>query len=178
MNRFALWCCIAFISMGASARLEKSAGAQPRKPAPCVAPEYHQFDFWVGDWDAFDRDNPHTVIARNHVSRILDGCVLLEDFAQNDGLHGQSFNVYDATRGLWHQSWVTNRGELLIIEGQLHEGEIVLSGKDHTSDGKERQVRATWKPETGGVRETATTSTDGGKTWQPWFDITFRPHKP
>jgi len=24
----------------------------------CTAPEYHQFDFWLGDWDAFDADNP------------------------------------------------------------------------------------------------------------------------
>jgi hypothetical protein len=31
---------------------------------------------------------------------------------------------------------------------------------------------------TGGVRETAVTSTDGGTTWQPWFDLVFRPHKP
>jgi hypothetical protein len=25
-----------------------------------AAPEYRQFDFWVGDWDAFDFDNPST----------------------------------------------------------------------------------------------------------------------
>jgi hypothetical protein len=28
------------------------------------------------------------------------------------------------------------------------------------------------------VRETATRSKDGGKTWEPLFDIVFRPHKP
>jgi ketosteroid isomerase-like protein len=28
----------------------------------------------------------------------------------------------------------------------------------------------------GGVRETAVTSTDGGKSWKPWFDLVFRPH--
>jgi hypothetical protein len=27
------------------------------------------------------------------------------------------------------------------------------------------------------VREVAETSSDGGKTWQPYFDIHFRPHK-
>lgn len=100
MNRLALWCKIAIVSIGAFAGLERSAVAQPPKPAPCAAPEYHQFDFWVGDSDAFALDKPNTVIARNHVSRILDGCVLLEDYAQNDGHHGQSFNIYDATRGL------------------------------------------------------------------------------
>jgi DICT domain-containing protein len=54
---------------------------------------------------------------------------------------------------------------------------MVLSGADRTDDGKERRVRGIWKPEDGGVRETAVTSTDGGKTWKPWFDLVFRPHK-
>jgi hypothetical protein len=29
----------------------------------------------------------------------------------------------------------------------------------------------------GVVRETAVTSTDGGKTWQQWFDLVFRQRK-
>jgi hypothetical protein len=33
---------------------------------------------------------------------------------------------------------------------------------------------ATWAPEAGGVRETAERSSDGGKTWRPWFDLSFR----
>lgn len=152
--------------------------AQSAKTTPCVAPEHHKFDFWVGDWDTFDIDKPNDVIARNHVSQILDGCVLLEDYNQNDGHHGESFTIYDASRGVWHQSWVTNRGELLIAEGKFHDDELVLSGTDQTQDGKGRQVRVTWKPVNGGVRETSVTSIDGGKTWQQWFDITFRPHKP
>lgn len=35
--------------------------------------------------------------------------------------------------------------------------------------------RGVWKPEKGGVRESAVTSADGGKTWEPWFDLMFRP---
>ncbi len=90
---------------------------------------------------------------------------------------GQSFSIYDATRKVWHQSWVTNRGELLVIEGGIRAGEMVLSGVDRTKDGKSRRVRGTWKPVEGGVRETALRSTDGGKTWNLWFDLVFRPHK-
>jgi hypothetical protein len=48
---------------------------------------------------------------------------------------------------------------------------MVLSGEDRT---KHAQVRGEWKPENGNVRETAVTSTDGGKTWKPWFDLVFR----
>ena len=49
---------------------------------------------------------------------------------------------------------------------------MVLTGVDHAKGG--RLVRGTWKPENGGVRETAVTSTDGGRTWKPWFDLVFR----
>ena len=142
----------------------------------CTAPEYHQFDFWLGDWDAFDADNPAKPVARARITRILDGCVLLEDYEDTNGHHGQSFSVYDASRKAWHQSWVTNRGELLVIEGRFQAGEMLLNGSD-LKNGSERGVRGVWKPVAGGVSETAVTSTDGGKTWQPWFDLVFRLHK-
>jgi DICT domain-containing protein len=112
------------------------------------------------------------------VERILNGCVLREDYAGADGYKGQSFSIFDASRQVWHQSWVTNHGQLLTIEGTLQAGDMLLSGVDHTSDGKERHVRGVWKPVAGGVREIATRSTDGELTWQPWFDLLFRPHQP
>ena len=146
--------------------------------APCAAPEYSEFDFWLGDWDAFDVDNPGVKIARTRVDRILNGCVLGEVYEGTDGHEGQSFSIYDMSRKVWHQSWVTNRGELLVIEGKIQAGEMVLSGVDHPVGVQERHVRGTWKPVGGGVREVAIISTDGGKGWKPWFDLMFRPHKP
>jgi hypothetical protein len=145
--------------------------AESSTSASCAAPVYRQFDFWIGNWDAFDVGNPIKV-AHAQVDRILDGCVLREDYQGADGHKGQSFTIYDAARKVWHQSWVTNRGELLMIEGQNEAGEIVLTGVDHA---KGVIVRGVWKPENGGVRETAVTSSDGGKTWKPWFDLVFRP---
>lgn len=163
-----------------------SSSATPAQPPSCSTPEYRQFDFWIGDWDAFDIDNPTTAVARTRVDRILDGCVLLEDYQGANGSHGESFSIYDASRKLWHQSWVTNRGKLLIIEGTLQADAMVLSGVDRAAGRsagalsvaqKDAQVRGTWKQVTGGVRETAFTSNDGGKTWDLWFDLVFRPHK-
>ena len=152
------------------------SAAAPQSPS-CSAPEYHQFDFWLGDWDAFDFGGT-TKVARLRVDSILDGCVLLENYEGADGHKGQSFSIYDASRKVWHQTWVTNRGELLMIEGAKQGDAMILSGSDRTKDGAERHVRGVWKPENGGVRETAVRSTDGGKTWTPWFDIIFQPHKP
>lgn len=149
---------------------------EPREHTSCSAPEYRQFDFWVGDWDAFDPGGT-TPVARLRVDRLLDDCVLRERYDGSDGHQGQSFSIYDISRKVWHQSWVTNRGELLVIEGTLQSGEMILTGADRTKDGRDRQVRGVWKPEAGGVRETAVTSIDGGKTWKQWFDLEFRPHK-
>ena len=159
------------IAITANAR----AAAQTSKAGACSAAEYRQFDFFAGDWDGFDLDKPEVRVAHNRVSWILDGCALLEDYQGTDGSHGESFTIYDASRKVWHQTWVTNRGVLLVIEGGMQGDEMVLSGADRTADGKDRLVRGVWKAVAGGVRETAVRSTDGGKTWVPWFDMIFRP---
>lgn len=64
-----------------------------------------------------------------------------------------------------------------MVEGKIQAGAMVLDGVDRTPDARERHVRGTWKPVEGGVRETAVTSTDGGKTWKPWFDLVFHSHQ-
>jgi hypothetical protein len=140
--------------------------------------EHRQFDFWVGDWDSYDAGDDRTPSARVRVDPILDGCALREVYEGSNGLVGESFSIYDASRKVWHQSWVTNRGELLVIEGRFQDGRMTLEGANVGSDGKPTTVRGVWKPENGRVREWAERSADGGKTWTQWFDIVFRPHKP
>jgi hypothetical protein len=151
------------------------AVAENAKQPACNSAEVHQFDFWVGDWDVSEAESS-TQVARVKVERILDGCVLHEIYDDTSGLKGESFSIYDSTTKRWHQTWVTNKGQLLIVEGNLSRGVMALNGADQTATGR-RLVRAVWKPIDGTVRETAVRSTDGGKTWTPWFDLVFRPHK-
>jgi len=156
--------------------LALAGDAASAKPSPCSASEFRQLDFWAGDWDVFDVANPATQVARVKVDHILDGCVLREDYQDNEGHKGQSFSIYDAALKAWHQSWVTNRGQILLLNGGLDGNQIVLNATEHTLDGENKLIRGTWKPVEGGVRETAVTSLDEGKTWKPWFDLMFRPH--
>jgi hypothetical protein len=181
MKQAAWWPKISFIfilalfaTIGGNTAAHTST-QQFAKPTFCSGPEYRQFDFWLGDWDAFEAGKT-AVVARTRVDRILDGCVLRENYESANGLKGQSLSLYDASRGIWHQSWATNKGQLLTIEGRLEDGAMVLAGAERSADGAERLVRGTWKPISGGVRETAVTSLDAGKTWQPWFNLVFRPH--
>lgn len=150
------------------------AAGEPQKTATCLGPEYRQFDFWVGDWDVFESDGV-TKTAHVKVERILNGCVLEERYEDANGLNGRSLTIYDARRNLWHQTWVTNRGRLLIISGKKQGEQMVLSGAYRNDNDSEIQVQGTWKPVSGGVRETAVTSADGGASWKQWFDLIFRP---
>jgi hypothetical protein len=135
----------------------------------CAARELHQFDFWLGDWDVFEAGagakSAHVV-----VDRILDGCVIREQYEDPTGERGQSLSSYYAPEKRWQQTWVTDQGALLVIHGQWDGAQMVFDGADPT-----RLVHATWKPVKEGVRETAEISTDHGKTWKPWFDLIFRP---
>ena len=144
-------------------------------PAPtCTRPEYHQFDFFLGDWDVYDV-GASTVKAHNAVTRMLAGCAVREVYRRADGYAGESFSMYDAPRGRWHQSWVTNRGELLLLDGGLKDGTMVLTGSEAAANGAASLIRGVWLPEDdGSVRETAKRSTDGGKSWTPEFDIVMR----
>jgi ketosteroid isomerase-like protein len=154
-----------------------AAHAQGPNGQPCAAPEYRQFDFWLGDWDVYDIGSAKSN-ARVRVDSILDGCVLREHYEDGTGMVGESFTIFDSGRKTWHQTWVTNRGRLLTIEGGSLNGSIVLSGAYYLDNAKEVRVRGTWTPVADGVRESALTSADGGKTWKPWFDLLFRRREP
>ncbi|MCC7180940.1 MAG: hypothetical protein IT177_21345 [Acidobacteria bacterium] len=91
----------------------QAAGSPAPTPPPrpdCSAVEHRQFDFWVGDWDVVPNGappKPGQRPARNTVTKIENGCVLLEQWNAVTNT-GQSFNIYDRSRGQWHQTWVDN----------------------------------------------------------------------
>jgi hypothetical protein len=143
---------------------------------PCADNADHQFDFWIGNWDIVEVEHPSAIVAHARIEAILKGCVLHEIFEGVDGHGGESFSIYDATRRIWHQSWVTDHGQLLTIEGEWRNGAICLQGADHLPDGTPRLVRGQWRAQDSGVREVAARSSDAGVTWVPWFDLLFRPH--
>jgi ketosteroid isomerase-like protein len=164
---------ILFLALTLLPLIEAAENSSDRGTPQCSSPEHHQFDFWAGDWDVYDRDNPKVRSAHVRVDRILGGCVLHETYEDPTGHHGESFSIYDAARKVWHQTWVTNRGELLVIEGKFESGAMNLNGTDYA---KNVEVRGTWKQEDGGVRETAYYVSDAGRTRKLWFDLMFRPH--
>ena len=137
---------------------------------PCAAPEHSQFDFWLGDWIV--RDAAGKELGRNRIQKSNDGCVLHERWKSARTRHrGESFNVYDAPRKVWHQTWVDNDGLLLTIEGRLKYGAMVLEGDRPGRKGGSERHRITWTPRKDGtVRQHWQVSTDGGRKWTDSFD--------
>jgi hypothetical protein len=147
-------------------------GSTRSSPLGCAGEGFHQFDFWIGRWDVFDFGGSARV-ATATITSVEDGCGLKEQYRGAEGGGGESLTMYDAKTNLWRQAWVSNRGQIVIIEGGLHDGSIVLSGPEY-GGAAGRWVRGSWTAAGGTVRETAERSDDAGRTWRPWFDIVFR----
>lgn len=172
--------CIALAALGVVFITPSDAGpSTPATGSPnCAAAGYHELDFWIGDWDTFET-NTHggPLIARARVEPIAQGCAIHELYEQTDGLIGDSILSYDPVRKQWQQTWVTNRGSLMVLWGNFADGALVLEGDAHLRDGTTVRQRITWKTQDDGVRESAVMSRDGGKTWAPAFDVLFLRHK-
>ena len=140
------------------------------KPPSCIASANRQFDFWLGEWDV--RDPSGKLLGQNRITSLHKGCVLSENYRAGE-FSGSSLNVYDADRARWHQTWVDSSGGLLVIEGGLVDGRMVLAGEtvDPEKPGGKVDNRITWQPLADGrVRQLWETSTDKGRTWTTAFD--------
>jgi hypothetical protein len=165
------------LASAAMLSLANFAHAASDAPQPgCSAPGYRLFDFWVGDWDAYDAEDTTTPAARAHVDLVAAGCAVHELYEQSDGLIGDSILSFDAVRQQWQQTWVTNFGALMVLRGQFNGRTVLLEGEMHFRNGKTALQRITWKPDGSGVRESSEESRDDGKTWSPGFDVIFRKH--
>ncbi len=140
---------------------------------PCAAPEHRQFDFWIGEWSVTLPTGK--AAGRNRISQILGGCALREEWTGARGTHGTSLNAWDAASKRWRQTWVDESGTVLLLEGGLSGGRMVLQGDLPADGGRLAKQRITWTPQSGGaVRQHWESSADGGKTWKTEFDGTYR----
>ncbi len=148
-----------------------ASGQDETPPPPCSADEYQQWDFWVGDWDVTNYADGAPA-GHNTIEKVFNGCALHESWSSASGnFSGSSYNTYDVRRKVWHQTWVDTAGQLLLLEGGIVEGNMVLSQKGKDREGKPIIQRITWTPlDTGQVRQHWQYTRDGGETWEDAFD--------
>lgn len=144
-------------------------------PEPCSAPEYKQFDFWLGAWDVSPSPGqPHAGMkeATSNENKILGGCVLIENYEEKEGFSGKSLNFYDGHLKKWRQLWTDSAGNMSEFSGEFKDGAMRFEGESHTAGGKKvfRRMILTPGPDT--VRQYSEVSADG-KSWKFLYDLTY-----
>jgi hypothetical protein len=136
-----------------------------------IQPE-NQFDFWLGEWEACWNENER---GTNHVTRILDGKIIQEDFngAPASELHGLSFSAYDPERKLWCQTWVDNSGGYLDFTGLFQDGQMVLSRNAIVRGEKCKQRMVWYNIEPDRFDWNWERSDDEGLTWRVLWQIKY-----
>jgi hypothetical protein len=146
-----------------------SAGTAVPAHAPTFdAPDYHSFDFWLGEWQV--RTSDGKLAGQNRIERKYGGCVLHEHYTTSRGYSGESLNIYDATRNVWHQTWVDSIGTLLLLDGGLRDGKMVLEGRTTQADARPVKHRITWSANADGSVRQLWESTDAEDRWVVAFD--------
>lgn len=142
--------------------------SQAAPPAPCTSAEHRRFDFWLGEWQVRRPDG--TLAGINRITQEYGGCVIHERYATGRGYSGESLNVYDPVRKVWHQTWVDDTGLLLTLEGNWDGKSMVLEGLAPDAEGKQIRQRITWTPNADGSVRQFWESADEKGAWKVVFD--------
>lgn len=156
------------VSLHDDARFKELQAKAQAIARPCDQVAYRQFDFWVGEWEVKAGGQ---LAGASSVQRILDGCVIFENWTGAGGGSGKSFNFFNSTLGKWQQTWVSNTGNVLELYGEFKDGVLRYEGQRPTPSGNKILHRLTFSqlPE-GRVRQLWEQSQDGGQTWGVAFD--------
>lgn len=143
---------IAFTALASVSVQAQTAAPDGPFQNPCHASPATDFDFWVGDWVAFD-SNTGVVQGIDKIHKTNNGCVLVQDWSQMTDRYrapgadfryaGMSFNSV-LPDGRWQQVWVGNYGGTITLAGGLDEaGRMVISSEPSVS-GSGQTFKRTW----------------------------------
>ena len=144
-----------------------------RNATPCEdSAEHRQFDFWIGEWNV--QNAAGQPAGSSSVQRILEGCVIFENWTGGGGGTGKSFNAYNTPRKKWQQYWVDSGGTVTLFEGGWEDGAMRLAGETFPMQQAPGMRRMTFTPlGPDKVRQVGESSEDGGKTWKLEYDLTY-----
>ena len=149
------------LAMSASVASAQQTDAGDSNVNPCQSAPFSDFDFWVGDWVAFDYDTG-VVQGIDRIESTNNGCTVLQEWSQmtdrykspgaDERYAGLSISSV-LPDGTWQQVWVGNRGGTIVVKGQLDEdGRMVLSsGEQMTPDGRTYKRIWYFAPESDGT---------------------------
>jgi hypothetical protein len=165
-----------FASIRGDTRFASVIEGAKKNATPCVyAPESRQFDFWVGDWEVHDNTQNQMLVGSSHVERILNQCVIFENWTGNFGGSGKSFNAWNPELACWQQNWMDDKGGVTnFTDGRWDGTKLVFLADKKDSNGKPVKNRLSFfalGPDQ--VRQFSEQSRDGGATWTVVYDFNY-----
>ena len=158
--------------LAAPAQAQETAPQAP-PPPPCQGDDYRAFDFWLGDWDVYGRNDQ--LAGTNSITVQEGGCLLLEEWTSVQGGTGQSYNFYDPGTQEWRQIWVSPGAVIDYAGGLNGEGEMVLEGEIRNHGGPTAPFRGVWTPNAdGSVLQHFEQYDEATDAWQTWFTGLYR----
>ncbi|MEO7924780.1 MAG: hypothetical protein ABIR30_13945 [Chitinophagaceae bacterium] len=150
---------------------------------PCSRPEYRQFDFWIGEWEAFDAKGQKA--GESKVSLILDSCIILEEWTSATvarGLRyaGKSFNTWNAATKQWQQTWVDNAGgSNEYLQGKFEDNKIIYRSSPFPFSKDTMAIRKMTFTNLNPLklRQHGEISKDNGLSWTTEYDLEYRRRK-
>lgn len=155
-----------------------SQTAPAPQPPPPPLPVNHDFDFWIGEWDVY-RTGTEVKIGESVVEAVAGGHALYENWTSTRAPQtGKSLTSCHHFTKEWQQFYVGSGGQTTHYRGKFEDGKLVMIAEAVTPQGAKFLNRGTWTANPDGtVRQQFDTSTDGGATWTPGFDGTYRRKK-
>ena len=174
VTTFAILLCS--VAMPAKASLAQSSGSSTPPPA-CDSPENRQFDFWIGRWNVYPKKTPEKKVAQSVIEKLYAGCAIRENWMPLvAGGDGGSLNSYRPADGVWRQMWADSSGAWVEFTGKWNGKAMVLDGVWPQPGHPNQRTRMTYTPlPDGSVEQAGESSDDEGKSWQPSFDLIYRP---
>lgn len=157
----------------------KEVLAQAQKAShPCTAaPEFRQFDFWIGEWDVVSNGSNQPA-GKSSVQLMLGECVIFENWTGALGVSGKSFNIYNTAEKKWRQTWVDDRGSFTEYAGEFKDDRLEYLADSASPNGQAQKLRMTFfKQGPDRVRQFGEVSTDDGKTWSTQYDLIYNRRK-
>lgn len=163
------------VSVRSDPRFGKLVEEAQAKIAPCEGDAHsREFDFWVGEWDVFNRGS-ETKVGTSRIEKSLDGCLLIENWSGAVGDTGKSFNTVNPGTGHWQQYWVASNGTVTLYDGEIQNGEMRFAGTVHARGAGPTAVRLTFTPmPDGSVRQHGESLGPDKHEWVTTYDLVYR----
>jgi hypothetical protein len=159
--------------------LSISVSGYAQSALPCLDdPKAREFDFWIGEWDAFVTGTTN-LAGHSRIDRASGGCMILENWTSvgSQQFEGKSMNFVDPVTKKWKQIWVgsgQSPNATEFLNGEYRDGAMRFEFESLDKNAKKILVHFHFYNQgPDKVRQLHQTSADDGKTWTVTYDFTY-----